>query len=62
MFFNEPTVKALNDAIENFESDMLSKLDPDLIKSHAQKFSETAFQTKIRAIVDTELAAMGAVS
>ena len=62
VFFNEPTVKALNDAIENFESDMLSKLDPDLIKSHAQKFSETAFQTKIRAIVDTELAAMGAVS
>ncbi|CAO4167548.1 GDP-mannose-dependent alpha-(1-6)-phosphatidylinositol monomannoside mannosyltransferase [Methylorubrum aminovorans] len=52
LFFNEQSCNAIQDAVVKFE-DMT--FDTDDIVEHASKFSETVFDTKMRAIIQRAL-------
>jgi len=54
VFFNEPTVNALVQAVSHFET-IESSFDPDLIRQHAQKFDTGIFADHIKKFIDQQL-------
>jgi len=58
VFFHEPTVAALNEALDRFEADA-GRFEPAAIARHAGKFSAYAFERRIREIVEEEMARAG---
>jgi glycosyltransferase involved in cell wall biosynthesis len=54
VFFDEPTVNALVQAVSHFET-IESSFDPDLIRQHAQKFDTGIFADHIKKFIDQQL-------
>jgi len=54
VFFDEPTVNALVQAVSYFET-IESSFDPDLIRQHAQKFDTSIFADHIKKFIDQQL-------
>jgi glycosyltransferase involved in cell wall biosynthesis len=49
VFFHEPTVDALIDAVKQFEQ---LSFDPKVIRAHAQQFGKNHFKTRISAFIE----------
>ena len=52
LFFNEPTVESLSEAVRKFER---MKFDPQDCIDQAKKFSKERFQTEIRRFVEERI-------
>jgi len=58
LFFQEQTVLSLNQTIEEFETTLLQKVNPEELVEHAKTFSESRFQSAMKKLIMTEMDAI----
>ena len=54
LFFEEPTVYALNEAVQKLEVS-IDQFNPDTIRTHAQQFDKTHFMQKMSALINARI-------
>jgi len=52
------TVLSLNQTIEEFETTLLQKVNPEELVEHAKTFSESRFQSAMKKLIMTEMDAI----